>query len=380
MDYKYVIQSSLQTDKPIMLINSHIGFDAEDGMGIDGAQFQRELLELDRLEKPAIQVWINSPGGVVMDGYNIFNAILKSKTPVDTYNYGIAASIAGVIFMAGRKRVMADYASLMIHSPFGGDDKKQIAAMRDSLVTMLAAKANIAEPEVDFLMDRTSWLNSAECYAKGFCTDIEVTKENNRKRLPVLNEATPIGAVKAAWKESALILNSIFQQNDNNTDMKKVTNRLKLVDGANEDAIVESINAIENRATAAETELVTAKADLKKTKDSLEALQTENQALKDAENAAKEERENAEKAAKAVVLNGILDKAVTVGKIKAEEKAKWIETAGKIGNDEVKDLIEKLPLNKTQAKAVTVEPGNAGDGLKNVAGRTMAAVRDKLGL
>ena len=65
-----------------------------------------QLLYLDHSDsKKDISLYINSPGGVVMDGYNIYNAILRSKTPVDTYNVGIAASIAGVIFMAGRKDI-----------------------------------------------------------------------------------------------------------------------------------------------------------------------------------------------------------------------------------------------------------------------------------
>ena len=88
----YTVDTS--ADEPIMLINSHIGFDPEDGMGVDGAQFQRELLELDSMGKKRIQVWINSPGGNVMDGYNIFSAICDSKTPVDTYAKGVVASIA----------------------------------------------------------------------------------------------------------------------------------------------------------------------------------------------------------------------------------------------------------------------------------------------
>ena len=91
MNWNYTID--IDSDEPIMLINKHIGFDLDEGQGIDGSLFQEELLKLDSLGKKRIQVWINSPGGVVMDGYNIFNAILKSKTKVDTYNVGIAASI-----------------------------------------------------------------------------------------------------------------------------------------------------------------------------------------------------------------------------------------------------------------------------------------------
>src|SRR4051794_5419098 len=85
-------------DEPIMLIDKHIGFDEVEGSGIMGDIFQKELLALDGMGKSRIQVWINSPGGLVSDGYNIYNAILKSQTKVDTYCTGMAASIAGVIF------------------------------------------------------------------------------------------------------------------------------------------------------------------------------------------------------------------------------------------------------------------------------------------
>ena len=109
--FKYTIDA--ESDEPIMLINKHIGYDESDGMGIDGAEFERELMTLDTMKKKRIQVWINSPGGMVLDGWSIYNSILKTKTKVDTYCVGIAASIAGVIFQAGRERNMADYGILM---------------------------------------------------------------------------------------------------------------------------------------------------------------------------------------------------------------------------------------------------------------------------
>ena len=66
MDFIYTQNSD--SDEPILLIDGHIGFDEEDGQGVDGGQVLRELLYLDTLNKKRIQVWINSPGGVVMDG------------------------------------------------------------------------------------------------------------------------------------------------------------------------------------------------------------------------------------------------------------------------------------------------------------------------
>ena len=42
-------------DEPIFLINKHIGYDKDDGMGIDGSIFQQELLQMDSLGKKRIQ-------------------------------------------------------------------------------------------------------------------------------------------------------------------------------------------------------------------------------------------------------------------------------------------------------------------------------------
>ena len=85
-------------DEPVMLINKHIGLDAEEGMGIMGDQFQEELLALDSGRygvKQCIKVYINSAGGRIGDGMNIYSAIVKSTTPVDTYCVGMVASTAG---------------------------------------------------------------------------------------------------------------------------------------------------------------------------------------------------------------------------------------------------------------------------------------------
>ena len=355
------------SEEPIMLINQHIGMDAEDGMGIDGAQFQRELLMLDGMGKKRIQVWINSPGGVVMDGYNIFNAILKSKTPVDTYNVGIAASIAGVIFMAGRKRVMADYSSLMIHPPSGGNDKKQMEAIADSLTTMLAAKSSLSDVEVKYLMDRTTWINSAECFAKGFCTDIEITSDNNKKRMSQTTN------VMEAWK----IANSIKDFNQikiKNTVMTKITMKLGLNDAATEDNVIAEIKKIEDKAyqdgvdkISAENKLKEVENASKKEKDAMkkqlddaeDALKCQNEAftnLREEYNAMCEDKKAAEKASNSIKAKNMVEGYAKAGRIKNEASVilKWSNLAE---NDfeGTEDIMKDLPLNKA---AVTIATEN----------------------
>ena len=357
--YFYTVDPS--ADEPVMLINRNIGFDSTDGQGIDGAAFQQELMQLDSLGKKSIQVWINSVGGVVMDGYNICSAILKSKTPVDTFCVGVAASIAGVIFMTGRKRVMADYSMMMIHKPSGGDDKKALAAMGDSLTTILSAKSTIDKENVDYLMDRTTWLPASECFDKGFCTEIEVTSKANQKRMAAAKEPT------AKFKAANLILNS-FLPTEKNTDMSllKVTMKLGLNEAATEDNIISAIKTIEDRAYNAELAQIAAekkltditnasKKEAKELEDKIAACEKDLEEMKqkyklvkdelDAKNKAKKEAEEEEMKAKAKTE---VENAVKLGKIKNDSKV--IEKFTNLFiTDPVtaKELIDELPVNKT---------------------------------
>ena len=63
---------------------------------------------IDKGKKPEdrkpIFIYINSPGGSVIDGLSLVDAITNSKTPVYTINLALAASMAFHIFIAGHKR------------------------------------------------------------------------------------------------------------------------------------------------------------------------------------------------------------------------------------------------------------------------------------
>ncbi len=346
-----------------MLIDRGIGYDPEEGMGIDGASFQRELLELDGMGFKAIKVYINSPGGAVMDGYNIFNAILKTKTPVDTYNVGIAASIAGVIFMAGRKRIMADYAHFMMHNPFGGSDKKQLDAMKDSLCTMLSARSSIKDTDVAYMMDRTTWMGPAECLEKGFCTDIEATNDHNRKYMPATT-------AQAMWTASNKILNSAFNlSNMENTISKAnglslIANYLGLNVDATENSVLQELK-VRNNANVmakekAEEDLGKMKKELDKMKADFEDMKEKyDKACKDAKDA-KDKAEKDKKEAddkikeeqdktKKVEAKAMVEGYVKIGKIKAESVDKWVAKAV-VDMAGTKELLEEIPLNKVAPK------------------------------
>jgi ATP-dependent Clp protease, protease subunit len=313
-----------------MLLNKQVGMSYNDDGTydgqpfIDGALFQEELLWLDTLGKKRIQVWINSPGGSIMHGMNIFNAILKSNTPVDTYNVGVAASIAGAVFMAGRKRYMCDYAQFMMHPVGGVDDAKSMDAFKESCVNMLSAKAGLESTTISYMMDVTTWLGASDCLTHGIATDIEVTKESNKKYMP--SEA------KAMLAYSNNIINTQINK------MEKITNKLNLVSGANEEAILAAINKLEQANNDATAAIAEAQARV----ESLESeLATAKAALEEA-NAATEAAEEAQ--AETEATNLISTFTAQIGN-NPETLVKWTNLA-KADFAGTKLLLESLPINK----------------------------------
>lgn len=344
----------VNAEEPIMLLNKQIGCTYnKDGYPdgtpyIDGAQFQEELMWLDSMGKKRIQVWVNCPGGKVMEAMNIFSAILKSKTPVDTYNVGIAASSGALVFMAGRKRIMADYAKLMIHNVSGGDeDPNGAKAFNDSCSKMLSAKSDLSEITTSYLMGLETWIGADDCLTNGICTSIESTKENNTKHMPTSD-----------LKAMLAFTNSIVETNISKLKQPimvhaKITNRLNLVEGASEDIIVSAINQLESDKQAAEERVTTAESALEETKTKLAEAEAELLAAKEATEAAEKEAADVEATSNATEM-------VNSFKAKLGDDttvlSKWVNKA-KVDFDGTKELLESLPLNKVSNRIPTGSEG-----------------------
>ena len=377
----YTIDKSVES--PIMLVDNSIGLD-ENGQGIDGSLFQRELMSLDGLGKKSIQCWINSPGGNVYQGWMMVNAILKSKTPVDTYNIGMVASMGFPIFMAGRKRIMMDYAVAMIHMPFNREDPEEqdagIEAMCESMVKMVASRSKISEKKVRAMLEAETWLTADECLKYGFCTEVERTAESNKKYMPTVAQTKD---VHLFWNQSKRIAANLLLNNSNHKktySMLKITTKLGLNEAATEDNVVEAIKTIEAKSTAAEVKVidlenkhnqamsalkVQAAADVKAATDakaeaetklttvqaSLTAKENEYTALKTKYDAMEAEKKTAEDAQKKMQAEALVTAHAKSGRIKNEKAVidEWVALA--IANyDGTKKIMDALPLNKEAAK------------------------------
>ncbi|HEV7658825.1 MAG TPA: ClpP-like prohead protease/major capsid protein fusion protein [Allosphingosinicella sp.] len=127
---------------------------------------------------------INSPGGYVMEGLTIYNALIREQgkgRKVEVSIDGLCASMASVIAMAGETISMADNALLMIHNPWDcacGDaaelrrkaDKLDI--IRDQLVGIYSGQTGLSAEELIPMLDAETWMSAEEALDQGFITEI----------------------------------------------------------------------------------------------------------------------------------------------------------------------------------------------------------------
>lgn len=357
MEFIYTVDAN--ADEPIMLIDKHIGVDEADGVGIMAGQFTRELLAHDASGKKLVTVWVNSPGGSVTEGFQISSAMLKTECRVDTYCAGLAASIALPIFLSGRKRRMADYALLMTH-PVSSGSYEVSQKFKESIITLLAERSKKTREELSDMMSKNTWMDVSQAVEYGMCDEVIVSSEENRKNIRVNNH-------EDLYQDCKSIINKTFNKaltnNNKGMEYKKVTNKLGLVDGANEDAMLAGIEAIENKLTASATlaadlknKVSTLEADILAKETELATLKAEKEA---AELATKEAKEEAVKNEAKAMIEGF----AKIGKIKndAETIELWTNKAVQ-DLPGVKNMIESLPVNKVGAKIVNTlsDAGSTG--------------------
>ena len=132
-----------------------------------------------------LDIRINSPGGYVMEGLAIYNAIVRQKAKgrkVTTHIDGLAASMGSVIAMAGDDIIMADNALMMIHNPWDcacGDaaDLRRAAdkldMIRDQIVGIYAKQTGIDTEALISMLDAETWMTAVEALAQNFVTSTE---------------------------------------------------------------------------------------------------------------------------------------------------------------------------------------------------------------
>mgnify|MGYP001718348968 CR=1 FL=1 len=87
------------------------------------SRFNDEFDFLENIIRPScIRVLINSEGGSVLYGMSTYSTIANATVDTECIIEGVAASMASIIWAAGKRSLMRDYAILMIHNPMLPDD------------------------------------------------------------------------------------------------------------------------------------------------------------------------------------------------------------------------------------------------------------------
>lgn len=135
---------------------------------------------MDEANGEEIEVYINSPGGVIDVGSEIYTALRSYQGNVKIYIVGQACSAASIIAMA-RHCEMSPTALMMVHcvSTYAGgnhsDMEKMAEVLRtadDSLSNAYVAKTGMSKEEVLAMMEAETWLTAEQAKEKGLIDGI----------------------------------------------------------------------------------------------------------------------------------------------------------------------------------------------------------------
>src|SRR5689334_16823879 len=130
-----------------------------------------------------INLYIQSPGGVISAGLAIYDTMQFVKCPVSTLCLGQAASMGAVLLAAGAtaKRYTLPNARVMIHQPLGGTQgqytdieiyTREMMKTRDQLYAILAKHTGKPFERIVEDCDRNNWMSAEEAKAYGLVDEI----------------------------------------------------------------------------------------------------------------------------------------------------------------------------------------------------------------
>jgi ATP-dependent Clp protease protease subunit len=147
---------------------------------------QAQLLFLDSVDaRRDIQMYLNSPGGSVIDGLGIYDTMQYVNPDVATICTGLAASMGAVLLCAGTKgkRTCLKHSRVMIHQPSGGMQGQftdmeisynLIKSMKKELYEIMAHHTGQTPEQIESDCDRDNWMSAEEAKAYGIVDEVLV--------------------------------------------------------------------------------------------------------------------------------------------------------------------------------------------------------------
>jgi ATP-dependent Clp protease protease subunit len=143
---------------------------------------QMLFLESEDPEKD-INLYINSPGGVVSAGLAIYDTMQHIKCDVATTCMGMAASMGAVLLTAGTKgkRGCLPHARVMIHQPLGGVqgqasdieiEAQEIIRIKQELSQIIANHSGKTIEDIIRDSDRNNWMSAQQAKDYGLVDNV----------------------------------------------------------------------------------------------------------------------------------------------------------------------------------------------------------------
>jgi len=140
-----------------------------------------------------INLYINSPGGVVSAGLAIYDTMQYLRCDVSTTCVGMAASMGAVLLTAGTKgkRNVLPHARVMIHQPLGGVqgqasdieiEAQEIMRIKKELNGIIAHHSGKDAEQVQKDSDRNKWMSADEAVEYGLVDQVMKRNGSDKKK------------------------------------------------------------------------------------------------------------------------------------------------------------------------------------------------------
>lgn len=148
-----------------------------------------QLLWLDQQSDKPINMYINSPGGSVIDGLQLIDTMNFINAPISTTCLGMAASMGAVILSCGEKgkRFALPHSRVMIHQASGGFNGKsedvktsyeQLLRCQEDIYEILSQNIGVDYEEIERLCSNTDkWFIGREAIDLGIVDKIVGEKD-----------------------------------------------------------------------------------------------------------------------------------------------------------------------------------------------------------
>lgn len=135
-----------------------------------------------------INMYINSPGGVIYAGLAIYDTMQWLKPDVSTVCVGMAMSMGAVLLCAGQagKRYCLPNSTVLIHQPLGGAEgqaadieitAREILRLRKSIYDIISHHSGQTLERIQQDADRNYYMTAPQCVEYGLIDEILSSEE-----------------------------------------------------------------------------------------------------------------------------------------------------------------------------------------------------------